>query len=95
MTRLFVFALTVTVLGAAAGCYAEPLSRGPSNNPEVAIELLFSHDGCDVYRFVDHGAHYFARCRDAKAVSTVSTKTCGKAPCDEEISATTAERVRH
>jgi hypothetical protein len=92
MTRLFVFA--APLLGAAVGCYAEPLSRGPSNNPEVPIELLFSHDACVVFRFVDHGAHYFVRCRDTKAVSTVSTKMCGKVPCDEEISATTVGRDR-
>lgn len=68
-----------------AGCYASPVTQGPSNNPEVPVALLFSHDGCDVYRFDDQGAHYFARCRDSRTLSSIKTQQCGRAVCDEEI----------
>ncbi len=83
MTRMLAAVLLMTL----PGCYATPVAEGPTNNPEVPVALLFSKDGCDVYRFVDHGAHYFAKCRDANVVSTVSPKTCGRARvCDEEVS---------
>ncbi len=45
------------------GCANAPVSSGSSNNPQVPVDLLFTHDGCSVYRFSDEGyLHYYAVC---------------------------------
>ena len=44
-----------------------PLSVSPSeNNKTYAVEYLFEHDGCKVYRFRDMGHYvYFTNCNNA------------------------------
>jgi len=41
-----------------------PLRSEPaSDNKTYTIEYLFEHDGCKVYRFLDHGNYvYFTNC---------------------------------
>ncbi len=66
------------VLGAiGAGCVHAPLSKAPSDNPEVQVDTLFTHDGCTVYRFEDNGFHYYVRCRQAEPAATSSMVPCG------------------
>lgn len=71
------------------GCEADPVSTKQTNNPQVAVSLLFENDGCKVYRFSDNGEpHYYAHC----ATGTVSTSTeipHGKYSTPEEIATTT------
>jgi hypothetical protein len=63
----------------AAGCSKEPEKIEHSTNPKIAIETLFSHDGCKVYRFEDGGRdHYFARCANSVDTSNTYTTSCGK-----------------
>jgi hypothetical protein len=68
-------------LPTVAGCFAEPLQQTQSNNPEVQVDLLFTHDGCKVYRFKDGGFHYFVKCDGAPTVTTMTPRKGG----DEEI----------
>ena len=63
------------------GCtYADAIEQHPTNNPQVDVELLFSHDGCDVFRFRDIVYHYYVRCNGptAQRVQTNQTVSCGK-----------------
>jgi hypothetical protein len=64
------------VLCALVGCSKAPLGQPvPTDNPELRLGLMFTHDGCRVYRFTDGGRnHYFTDCRGS--VST--TQSCGK-----------------
>lgn len=63
-----------------AGCNADPVSTSPSSNPAVNVELLFEHEGCRVFRFVDGGSHrYYVRCESGSATALNShTESCGK-----------------
>jgi hypothetical protein len=62
-----------------AGCMpADAISQHATNNPQVDVELLFSHDGCDVFRFRDPGYHYYVRCQNASVQQTNQNVVCGK-----------------
>ena len=67
-----------------AGCVNEPVATSPSNNPDMHVDTLFSHDGCTVYRFHDITYHYYVRCQDARTAQTSSTRSCGKSCRYEE-----------
>lgn len=56
-----------------SGCYANPISTIKTDNKDIDVKLLFSHEGCSVYRFEDAGTHYYTNCGE-----TISIKTCGK-----------------
>jgi len=71
-TLLFFVAL------ASAGCVTPPIGTAMTNNPGIQVDLLFEHDGCRVYRFMDVGYHYFARCDGAGPTATVLPDKCGK-----------------
>ncbi len=63
----------------ATGCMpADAISKHATNNPNVDVELLFSHDGCDVFRFRDPGYHYYVRCQNASVQQTNQNISCGK-----------------
>jgi hypothetical protein len=59
-------------------CAASPLATARSNNPDVHVDTLFTHDGCTVYRFRDIQYHYYVRCPGAQSAVTRSTLSCGK-----------------
>ena len=66
---------------ALAACAKDPVSVAPTNNPDVSAALLFSVDGCKVYRFEDAGAYrYFATCPNSTVMSS-HTVQCGKTRC--------------
>ena len=70
--------LSLLTAGLAA-CSKEPQKTEHSTNPKIAVDTLFSHDGCTMYRFEDGGQdHYFARCGNNVDVSSAYTTTCGK-----------------
>ena len=49
-----------------AACVKDPISRQVTDNANVQLSLLFSHEGCSIYRFSDAGElHYFADCRNS------------------------------
>jgi hypothetical protein len=72
------------VTAALAGCVNDPVATSPSNNPDMQVDMLFSHDGCTVYRFRDITYHYYVRCHDARSAETLSTRSCGKSCSYEE-----------
>jgi hypothetical protein len=89
MTRLVLRPLLLACIAVPlGGCYfpATPVSTAATNNPDVDVEELVTHDGCTVYRFRDRIYHYYVRCRDGapgapgptRATSTSSPVSCGK-----------------
>lgn len=72
--KLFIVVAVIVL----AACTEKPLSTIQSNNPNYQVDKLFSHEGCDVYRFEDGGHKYFVRCADKTSVSTNWTETCGR-----------------
>lgn len=73
MKKLF----TIALLLALAGCDKDPVKRQGTDNVQVQVDDLFTHNGCTISRFYDGGrAHYFADCRGS--VSTARSEYCGK-----------------
>jgi hypothetical protein len=68
------FALCALLLA----CAEDPVSTSSTNNPDVPVALLFTHDGCKVYRFMDNGYHYFARCGLSTSAIGSHLESCGK-----------------
>ncbi len=81
MMRALALCLLVIPLSA---CVTDPLATSPSNNPDLHVDTLFTHEGCTVYRFHDLGYHYYVRCADAPPRATVSTFTCRGKGCVNE-----------
>lgn len=72
-------AFILIVLGVAA-CAKAPVFTDGTDNKEIPIDRLFTHEGCSIYRFHDFGDyHYFSDCRNAV------TNRCGKG-CEDSIS---------
>ncbi len=64
-----------------SACYPakKPVASTPTNNPNIAVETLFTHDGCTVFRFFDSFYHYYARCDGAPpSATTISSVECGR-----------------
>lgn len=73
-----VFALVLLLL--VTSCAVDPVSTEYSDNPKVQVSLLFTHEGCKVYRFYDSGRHhYYTDCGE-----TMSTQSCGKSCTQQE-----------
>lgn len=73
-TVVIIVTLSLVVLG----CTEEPEARSASSNPAIAVDKLFTHEGCTVYRFRDGGRdHYYAHCSDGE-LQTITTQYCGK-----------------
>lgn len=92
MRHLLASLLLVTPL---VGCMQPAVATTPSNNPNIEVDTLLTHDGCTVYRFRDGAYHYFVRCAGAPSVSTTSVVSCGK-NCSrpEEIQTVTETSAR-
>ena len=63
-----------------ASCMVQqPISKEPAqNNQDYKVEYLFEHEGCKVYRFLDHnktGSYYvyFTNCNGTAVARTDST----------------------
>ena len=73
MKRLIIAALAMVL----CGCEKSPVETTRTNNSAVTVDLLFTKNGCTIYRFEDGGrSHYFADCRGS--VTTERTEYCGK-----------------
>lgn len=58
------------------GCAKDSISKLPTDNKNIDVGLMFTHEGCKMYRFYDEGrSHYFTNCTE-----TISsyTENCGK-----------------
>ena len=63
---------------AAVSCTSNPTATKTSSNPDVAVELLFEHEGVRMYRFYDGGrSHYYAVPISGWSV-TLGPQSCGK-----------------
>ena len=72
--------LTVLAVLALTGC-GKPAETSTSVGREFVVDTLFTHEGCTVYRFVDHGnSRYFTNCQG----STNWTERCGKG-CNRQM----------
>jgi hypothetical protein len=69
--------LFITLL-ASTGCMAEPIATAPTNNASIQVDLLFQHDGCNVYRFRDVTYHYFVKCNAMGPNASILPDKCGK-----------------
>lgn len=84
-------ALVIAALAYACllvACAKAPINTSETDNPEIKVSLLFEHDGCRVYRFVDERAHYFVRCSGVGVSTTMSPYFCGKGCVRDETIAT-------
>jgi hypothetical protein len=84
------------VLAAVAltGCLAPAIQSHSTENEAINVELLFTHDGCRVYRFRDGSAPiYYTDCRASaaqdSATSTGWRVSCGRG-CTRFVSVSTA-----
>jgi hypothetical protein len=62
----------LALLPLVAACVNDPVATSPSNNADIHVDQLFTHDGCTVYRFKDGWYHYYVRCKGEPAVTTLS-----------------------
>jgi hypothetical protein len=57
-------------LAFVAGCANDPVRTDESTNKDVPVSLLFEHDGCKMYRFLDDGRYvYYAKCGGSSETS--------------------------
>ena len=70
--------LSLAALAMVAGC-EKPAESVSHTGAGFAVERLFTHDGCTVYRFSDLYTRYFTRCDGIAAQSTTTwQESCGK-----------------
>ena len=71
------------------GCVQPALTVADTNNENIQVEHLFTHDGCAVYRFRDGVYHYFVKCdAAAQSAQTISMVSCGKGCARDELIST-------
>ena len=81
MKRLFLIALLLAI----ASCAKEPLSEEKTDNGEIKISLLFTHDGCSMYRFRDDGEYrYFTKCGETMSRKCVYNPALKRPVCKME-----------
>ena len=76
-------------LASLPGCSKDPVGVSATDNRDMRVERMFTHEGCSVYRFYDDGAHYFADCRGS--VIQREHRMCGKTTCDRDAEVATNE----
>jgi hypothetical protein len=84
--KRYIPALTLVLLAACRGDPPPPQAVSRTSNPGFDIELLFKHDGCEVFRFVDGDYHYYVRCKPGDTVNVVEQheRDCGE-DCTETV----------
>ena len=84
--------LTLLALASwAPGCLSTPtvMSTTQTANPDYSVDLLFTHEGCSVYRFEDRGhGVYYVDC--GHSATTSQTLGCGRGCLRQETVQTTA-----
>lgn len=56
-----------------SGCSCERsvgVNQAPTNNKDIRVTKLFTHEGCSVYRFHDMEYVYYADCRGSVQYNT-------------------------
>lgn len=70
-----------------AGCTKPAISEDGTNNAEIRVSELFTHNGVTVYRFTDGGRFIYFTSR-AGDVRYSTTQPCGKG-CVNTVNVTT------
>jgi len=74
--KLTLLLLAVLCLSA---CEKNPVSTHATDNTEIAVSKLFTHEDCTVYRFEDDGwDHYYVVCGGSHTASVTDKYGCGK-----------------
>lgn len=69
--------LTIAICLLLAACQKDAVSVSRTDNADIQVEELFTHNGCTVSRFQDSGySHYFADCRGT--LTSTHSEYCGK-----------------
>ena len=84
--RTLLALLTAVVLTA---CSKDPISQTQSDNPQVSVAKLFTHDGITVYRFVDAGQYVYFTSPPVD-IRAKRTEYCGKGCATMKETATLA-----
>lgn len=67
----------VGLIFVCSSCQQPAIEKFGTNNSAIPVELLFEHDGCKIYRFIDGNRHhYFGKCKDATSIC--HQEGCGK-----------------
>ena len=78
--------LILVLTSLTLSCAKDPVSTQKTNNSDVSIGLLFEHDGCRVYRFMDAGEYiYYVTCGHGAEAATSWERSCGKNCVQHEI----------
>lgn len=72
--RKFVLILMTLAL---AGCYKDPIAVSHTDNQEIQVAELFTHEGVTVYRFYDGGRNVYFTSK-ATNVAAQHSERCGK-----------------
>lgn len=75
--------LLLPLLFLLSGCAKDPVSTERTTNSDIAVELLFEHEGVKVYRFIDGGRFvYYTDARGKTEWSVKQSKTVIKRQVD-------------
>ena len=84
MKRIFILMAVVALVGCNE---KEPVSVASSDNPNIPVAKLFTHDGVTVYRFIDAGRPvYFTS--PSSNLTYSHTEGCGKG-CTKSVTTQT------
>ena len=73
MKKILKYSLVLLLIITITSCNKEALNKTQTNNPNFNVELLFTKDSINVYRFEDGGrSHYFTK------NLTIQTVSCGR-----------------
>jgi hypothetical protein len=67
------------------GCASDPVSVSSTNNKDIQVELLFVHDGCSVYRFMDDGHYVYYTVCDNSRSTTAWNENQGKTTIHRQV----------
>ena len=70
--------LLAVIIIASIGCVKDGIQTSKTNNSQIEVQLLFEHDGCKVYRFIDEDRRYFTNCKGSTSWSEYCGKNCVK-----------------
>jgi hypothetical protein len=92
VSRVAPWVLGAIVTLAVAGCFHNnALHTTQTENPDFVVDHLFTHDGCDVYRFTDNHPVYYVNChgQGGDTASTDQSISCGRGCTRSETVVTT------
>lgn len=68
------------------GCGKEANVSERTNNNQIAVDTLFTHDGCTVYRFYDVRTVHYVKCVGATSANVTYSTSNGKTSTTHNVS---------